>query len=555
MRETTVNLLWQHRIRGLIPSGLNAVDDDGNALLIQPDMFATRTYKLLEVGVSGEQREHSAISVETVREFEILPGAGVLLAMTDDDLYIFREGRKSRFQPERRALYSDCAPSRNGRFFVAAFSDEVFASHGLIYGDIGGRAIWSKDLPGPVARTGVAYDGSACAVGLRDGMLLSFDHERVLLAENALDSPASAIAFGRRGQRLRVGTEAGDVLATDGDGGIAWRIGVGQPVLGIATDEAASWTAAVVSDGAEHRLLCLDSRGNPVWDYQLPAEPTGVCLSPSGRYLLVTLTSSIAMCFEAAFAAGSETLILDQARGAIAAGDLGRAIADLHMVLAADPSNVSASKELEASLARQVASHITAAEDALAARDGGEAISRLQSARELAPWDAGLFDRMVRARSQHLGDLEAEALRLEAAGDWSGTQRTHEAILLLDPQRHASREALGRVRRGQASALLAAGDTQDALGDMGTAITLWRKAQDLHPTPEVADRLRAVEIRRCLAAGIARYEAGRMAEAAFQFRRVLSLDPDHAEAQRYLRFASDGDSGDTSISSRFSRLE
>ena len=50
------------------------------------------------------------------------------------------------------------------------------------------------------------------------------------------------------------------------------------------------------------------------------------------------------------------------------------------------------------------------------------------------------------------------------------------------------------------------------------------------------------------------YEQGRLAEAGFQFKKALSLDPNNPEAQRYLAYTQ-GAGPDTTLSGRFSRLE
>ena len=55
-------------------------------------------------------------------------------------------------------------------------------------------------------------------------------------------------------------------------------------------------------------------------------------------------------------------------------------------------------------------------------------------------------------------------------------------------------------------------------------------------------------------AGIGLYGRQRFQEAAFQFRKALALQPDHAEALRYLAYIS-GAGPQSPISERFSRLE
>src|SRR5690349_4339368 len=107
MSFSSVNLLWQTRFRGLLPVTANSAADSGQVLLIRPDELENRTYQLLLVDPLGEAREAGAVSVETVRKFDGAPGAKLLLAMTTDDLYLVREGRKVRFMGDHRVLFAD----------------------------------------------------------------------------------------------------------------------------------------------------------------------------------------------------------------------------------------------------------------------------------------------------------------------------------------------------------------------------------------------------------------------------------------------------------------
>ena len=75
MSLSSVNLLWQKRLRGLLPAALHGTADNGQALLIKPDEFERRTYQILAADASGETRELSAITVETVYSW---PGLGLL---------------------------------------------------------------------------------------------------------------------------------------------------------------------------------------------------------------------------------------------------------------------------------------------------------------------------------------------------------------------------------------------------------------------------------------------------------------------------------------------
>src|SRR5687767_8566587 len=97
MSFSSVNLLWQKRFRGLMPVAQHAVADNGCTLLIRPDEMERRTYQVLSVDPDGNGTELSAISVERVYRFDAVADGRLVLGMTGDDVYVFRDGKKARF--------------------------------------------------------------------------------------------------------------------------------------------------------------------------------------------------------------------------------------------------------------------------------------------------------------------------------------------------------------------------------------------------------------------------------------------------------------------------
>ena len=108
-----VNWRWHSRYRGLLPLSPHAVADDGGLLFARPDELHTRQYQVFEVR-DGIVTEHETLVVETVRQLPLTPHAPIRIGVTDDNLYLFREGRKSRFMAERRVSYLSVALAREG---------------------------------------------------------------------------------------------------------------------------------------------------------------------------------------------------------------------------------------------------------------------------------------------------------------------------------------------------------------------------------------------------------------------------------------------------------
>ena len=78
-----------------------------------------------------------------------------------------RESRKTRFMPDRRAAYTDFSLSLDTGWFVAGYSNPVFAAHGIAFGDANGRVGWTRDLPAAVNRVGISADGRVLAAALQ----------------------------------------------------------------------------------------------------------------------------------------------------------------------------------------------------------------------------------------------------------------------------------------------------------------------------------------------------------------------------------------------------
>jgi tetratricopeptide (TPR) repeat protein len=560
MNAASVNLLWQHRFRGLLSVAHHSVAEDGRVLLIKPDDFEHRTYQLLDVQATGEVTELGAISVETVYKFDGLPGGRLVLGMTSDDIYIFRDGRKARFMPDRRVTYTDVHVAPVNGWFACSFSDPIFSVHGIAMGDANARLGWTRDLNSTPNRVAITSDGRVVVAGMQDGRLLAMDHLRAPLWECHQNEPITAVSLPDTGPRPVAGTALGTVMALDEDGGFRWRTPTGGTVLDVDTDSDARWAAALVSHEGLHRVMCFGPDGAPVWEYDLEHQPNGVALSPNGRFLLISCVNGTVSLFGVDFTraaprvGGRRDFDFQTAQAAAAAGDLTAAREILSRLLEETPHDLPIARELgavDAGLCERLR-----AEARAHAEEGRplDALRVLDAAQEYFPWDAELFAERLTYRESAIRACEEQARSLEASGELEAASHAWLQLLRLDPHNLSTRESLHRNRLLQAERLRQAGDAHQQRGDLDSAVACWQQALELDDSEAIRERLRQAEVNRCLAAGIAYYEAQRLPEAAFQLRKVLALDPDNIQARRYLGYTQ-GLTGDNLIADRFARLE
>jgi tetratricopeptide (TPR) repeat protein len=574
-----VNLLWQKRFRGLLPLAAGALADDGSLTFVRPDELEARTYQIVGADAGGRLEIRGTLSVETVTKIALAPGGDSLIGATDDDLYLFREGRKSRLMPGRRLTFDDVALARDGLRFVVAFADMMFAAHTVALCDMSGKIAWTKDLDVPVTRVAISGEGRHLVVGSEPGRVFGFDAGRTLVYESVLDLPIAALGMSETGAACVVGATDGSLAGLDEEGGIVWRASVGLPVIDTALSGDGSYAFAVAGDATGGLLVGIASGdaggdvGTPVWEHELESRPTGVAVSPNGRFLAVSLADGRLMTFALdpqeraggwgrSFAGGAAQQSagtgrpggpsgLDLARAAWEAGDREKARTMARKLLEATPADVAVCEALIAWEAELVGAVLAEAESMAAAGDPAGALERLREAEAIDPADA----RIAAARAA----LTARALallgdRATACAEPEEAVEAWQAVLALDFKNLEARRRLGEAHARCAERLVAEAESRAAAGDPVGALDLWRRAQELAPSEELGTRICAAEVAQIVAEGRRLYDAHHYPEAAFQFQKALALDPNHEEARRYLGYAR-GLSTDTGVSGRFQRLE
>jgi tetratricopeptide (TPR) repeat protein len=561
MSWTAANLLWQSRLRGVLPAAGHNVSDTGESTLLRPDEFENRTYQVVQVTPDGAASEVCAVSVETLHKADLLPDGSRLVGLTNDDLYLFEHGRKTRVTADRRVTYTDACLSPGSGAVACAYADSFLEVHGIAYVDGAGRMVWAKNIECPVNRVALGTDGRYVACGLQDGQIVLAESSRRRLWECAAVEPITALALPAAAPLPVAGSAAGTVMALDEDGGFRWRAALGLPVIAVAVDAAGERVAAIASTDGEHLLVCLGPAGTSLWEHGLEGPPSGLALSPGGEYLLVTLAGGVVSLFETERShshgerrrqAVRREWVL--AREAASAGDLCLAVERAGAYLALEPADAAAASEAGDWRRALVREQRTSAAQLAEAGDFEAALNAAEEAFRLDPWDPELFAERLRYRTRGRNAALERARQAEAAGQWEKAEDALEQALALDPGADDARDMLARVRAARAQSLQQEGDQRAERGELLSAIELWRHAETLAPSDALAGRLRNAEVQRCLTRGRAFYEAGRLPEAAFQLRKVLALEPHHEEAQRYLGYAQ-GAAADNQISDRFSRLE
>jgi tetratricopeptide (TPR) repeat protein len=565
MSIVNVNLVWSRRFRGLVPLASNANDATGTLTFVRPDELEARSYQVVAVGTDERPEVRTTLSVETVYKMEVASAGAALIGVTDDDLYLFHEERKTRFLPGRRVAYNDVALARDGRFFAVAFSDIMFASHAVALCEMTGRVAWTKDLEFAVARVVVAPDGRLLVAGGEQGTLVAFDAGRAVVWETFLEvgegqpAPVAALAIAADGGRCIVGTTVGTVAALDG-GRLVWSADVRLSVVALAVSDAAEVVAVAAGDASANALVVLDRAGALEWEYALDARPTGVALSPDGTRLAVSTADGGLLLFVIS-APSSPIRATESPEGELealatqwAAGARWEARTRLAELLQRTPGHVAACDLLGAWDSPLLAEALVEAGRLADAGDFVGALAQIDLAHALDP-----NDERVPVSRRTIVELASTTLRQRgearlAGGEIAAALEEWQSLLALCPKDREAHAAVADLRQRRAAELARQGEERAAAGDLAGAVDHWRQAQALAPGSATAARLRGAEIGQALALGMQFYQARRYPEAAFQFRKVLTLVPDHKEAQRFLGYAQNMRPG-SAVTDRFRHLE
>ena len=562
---TNVNLVFLRKARGLAPLSRYAMQDDGTILVSVPDELEVRTFHLVRFSEQGRSRILQTYNVETLRKTEIAPDGSAFVGSTDDDLYLFRQERKTRFLPDRRASYTDISLGVDTARFATAFCDLLGAGHTVALGELGGRLLWTKDVAFPVNKVCIDRSAKFLAVAGETGDLALIDHTRTTVWNHRQDVPLLAVATtGPERTAFATGgpaVEAGGVGLVGGDGALLWFTElVGTPIELAINTPGTTVAVLLALDHASGRLVFLSEDGLPLWDIDFEdVRPTGLSLSPSGRFAAVSLRDGSLVTYELTFgermASLSEEAALAEARAARDRGNVSTAAEVLRARLDAVPSDIRSCVLLVEVLDELRQRALAAAQTAEAVGDFAGADAHLaQGQRELVT-DLALTD----ARSQlRLRWYEAKLSQAQAALSEGNTEAAEAAFLeaiQANPLAQESRSQLAEARYAGAKEALQRGQGLLARGDASGALLAFTEARQKGASgPELSELVRQGRVVEAMALGNALYQDQQYAAALFQYKKALRLDPDNGEALQKLRYAQNF-LQDTQLSDRFSRLE
>ncbi len=596
------SLILERRIRGHLPVTRFSVSADGSVMLATPDKDQSRLYHLGMMSHTGDWGEISDFSVEKLAAWDISASGDTFIAATDDVLYVFRGGQKTRLLTDRRDSYLAASITADGESFAVASSDLLQSAYGVTLASTDGTGVRTKDLQLTLTCAQISPDGSCVAAGSEEGVVVLLSSDRQVIWEFDAGEPISTVCIPSSSGPVIVGTRSGTLMAIEeaekkweagGDGPVtactatldgrlvvAARNAVGAclvppcaPANAVgaclvppggddhvpdgSVDRAAQGTPLQPpGDGDMHAVECLSDDGRPLAEFTAPSAVTSVACSDDGRYVAVSCRDGSLLVFEIQ---GRSSRMADAQRAsdlyanALAMaerGDLDDAVPALVRTLELDPRNADAAGKLAETAHSLVRESLSLADESLARNDRAEAARRIETAWGNCVYAPDLAGEVVGARKKAVQGM----LRCARDAEVEDALGILSVLLRLDATNAEARELLGRLEDEVTDRLLREADGALTSGHASEAVRLLEQAYDRAPSDAVREKLSRARCDEALAEGLAFYEVGRYPQAIAQFRKVLGIDPANAEAQKHLDYAEKL-AQDDALSDRFTRLE
>lgn len=560
MQFQPANLIFDKKLKGHLPVTRLAVSESGALMVAVPDQHQSRLYHLVRITMAGECDELIAFSVETLSNIDFSESGRAFVATTDDDVYVFCGDEKSRFFPDRRDVYTDISISSSGELFVVGSADMLVSGYSVTLARTAGEVVWTKDLPFSLTAARISPDGSLIVVGSEEGTVVMLDGGRSVIWQFDGGDAISALALSNSPDFAVIGTKGGAVTAIT-SGQKLWEVVGEGPVEDCALSGDGTMIAvARMGDVGKGRVECLTNDGTVILEHRARAGIASVACSEDGRFVAISCKDGTVQVLEivpvsARFRAAEEAKKLyEEACGLADHGQHTDAVAKLRRALELSPHHVDACLKLVEVARAFVEESVRKADDLGTRNEFADAARELDAVQQTSAHAPELFGKVTAARERLAERVVSYAADVSEAKQIEEALAAIEALLQLDVANIRAREELMRLENALAARCLAGAEQALTAGRPSEGVQLLEKAYDLTRSEEVSSRLVDARCKHALAEGLALYDAKKYSQAAFQFRKVLSIDPENGEARKYIEYC-ESLRQDDSLSDRFSKLE
>ena len=551
-----IRLLSQRKARGTYAIHPNAISDEGMLTVAVPDDYEVRVLHFTRHDSADRPTVVNTVSVETLRQLQLSPDGSVAIGITDDDFYIFNNGRKTRFLTDRRLAYHSVALAGGNRFAYVA-SDILMHGYAVGLGDTSNRLLWTKDLQQPTELIAISPNGKFIALAGSAGEILILSDARDTLVtvhsglfpiSICIDNDATTAVVGRDMFDNQIKTK---VIDASGDYSLIAEID-GEP-CGIAVLPGGNIVAIPTAVDARSGKIVFAGTGQGVEDWELLIDvgcPSGISLSPCGEYLGISTRDGAIYRFEVDSVVKSGTSA-EQARE-VFVQDLNNG--DIAAAISAYCSKWVGNQTTQfAETAKLVASDLSAALRKLKLEQHHAFLQQLcgQSSRLIIPsvFTSAITDATTKQLRQA---IETKTSSLSEQLDVLASIQKVTGILIVDMELSAMLEAyvvsIGELVYQEMSAAI-------QFGNLDRASQLAVKASQSGVTSGIVHDLHAkVNLERTLQDANVRYDAKDFSGALFGYRKVLRWMPDNREIRARIQFA-EAMISDSGLQDRFSRLE
>lgn len=554
----SASLIIERRIRGHLPVTRFSVSEVGSVMVAVPDQHQSRLYRLGRLAHTGDWQEIADFSVETLTAWDIASSGEAFVAATNDDLYLFVGGRKKRLLTDRRDVYVAASITAAGDAIAVASSDMLMSAYAVTLLSADGKELWTMDLPVTLTCAQISPDGSMIAAGSEEGLVYLIGSDRHMIWQFDAEEPVAEVCAPSADQRVIVGMRSGKVAVLE-DGAKLWESEGNGPVVACAGAEDGIVVIARDAGEDEHTVECLARDGSPLTAYSAPSALTSVACSHDGRYVALSCRDGSLHVMEVQgrpsrlMDAQEGTALYENAVSMANRGDYTDAVPALIRSLELDPRNVDASRKLAETAHSLVRESLRLAEESLVNGDYAESAHRLHVAWENCVYAPETASNVLAMRERVVDSMLGRARELSDSSAEEALDLLN-VLLQVDLANTEARELLGRLEDEITDRLVREAEEALSSGRPSDAVRLLEQARDRSSSDRIGETLAKARCEEALAEGLALYEARQYPQAILRFRKVLSIDPQNAEALRHIEYA-EKIGQDDALFDRFSKLE